>query len=99
VAAEEQEVPAIFFKKHCQNLANRSKFEYCFDCQIFPCSKLKEIHNYYSGKYGVSIIEGFKHIKEKGIEDFLKSEKEKWKCPTCGEVICAQTKRCYICNL
>jgi hypothetical protein len=32
------------------------------------------------------------------MEDFLKSEQEKWKCPTCGGVICAQTKRCYRCQ-
>jgi hypothetical protein len=90
--------PCEFFKKHCQNLPNRDKFEYCYDCQIFPCSNLKEIDKYYAGKYGVSIIESFKQIKEKGMEDFLKSEKEKWSCPACGGVICAQTTRCYTCN-
>jgi hypothetical protein len=87
-----------FFEKHCKNLANRDKNEYCFECPNFPCDKLKEIDRYYAGKYGVSIIESFRHIKTKGMNDFLKSEEEKWKCPTCGGVICAQTKRCYTCE-
>jgi hypothetical protein len=87
-----------FFKKHCKNLANREKTEYCFKCPDFPCDKLTEIDKYYSEKYGVDIIESFTHIKTKGMANFLKNEKEKWKCPACGGVICAQTKRCYTCK-
>jgi hypothetical protein len=87
-----------FFKKYCKNIANRKKIEFCYECPDFPCANLKEIDKYYTGKYGVSIIEGFTHIKNKGMEDFLAIEKEKWKCPTCGGVICAQTKRCYTCK-
>jgi hypothetical protein len=87
-----------FFIKHCKNIANRDKIEYCFECPDFPCNNLKEIDKYYAGKYRVSIIDSFIQIKTKGMDNFLKSEKEKWKCPTCGGVICAQTKRCYICK-
>jgi hypothetical protein len=87
-----------FFGKHCKNLANREKIEFCYECPDFPCANLTEIDKYYAAKYGVSIIEGFTHIKDKGMEDFLAIEKEKWKCHTCGGVICAQTKRCYTCK-
>lgn len=87
-----------FFKNHCKNLANREKIEYCFECTDFPCDELKKIDKYYSGKYGVSIIESFQHIKYRGMNDFLKIEEEKWKCPTCGGLICVHTKRCYTCN-
>jgi hypothetical protein len=87
-----------FFEKYCQNLADKQKDSYCYECKIFPCANLKEIDKYYYGKYGVSLIESFTHIKTKGMEDFLRSEEERWKCPTCGGVICAQTKRCYSCK-
>jgi uncharacterized OB-fold protein len=59
---------------------------------------LKKIDKYYSQKYGTSLIESFAYIKANGMDEFLKSEEEKWKCPTCGGVICAQTKRCYTCD-
>ena len=87
-----------FFKKHCKNLENKEKIQYCYECPDFPCENLEKIDKYYSEKYAVSIIESFKFIKSKGMEEFLKIEKEKWKCPTCGGVICVHTKRCYACN-
>jgi hypothetical protein len=93
-----REKTCTFFKKHCENQANREKIEYCFECSDFPCEELKKIDKYYSQKYAVSIIENFTYIKSKGMEKFLKNEKEKWKCPVCGGVICVHTKRCYTCN-
>jgi len=87
-----------FFKKHCKNQVNKEKIEYCFECLEFPCIELKKIDQYYSQKYGTSLIENFLYIKTNGMEKFLKSEEEKWKCHACGGVICAHTKRCYKCN-
>jgi hypothetical protein len=87
-----------FFKKYCKNLSNREKIKYCFECPDFPCENLGKIDKEYSEKYGSSIIENFRQIKNMGMDEFLKSEKEKWKCPTCGGVTCVHTKRCYTCN-
>ncbi|MCW3998681.1 MAG: DUF3795 domain-containing protein [Candidatus Bathyarchaeota archaeon] len=86
-----------FFKKYCVN-PNREKFDYCYQCLLFPCAELQKIDQYYSGKYGVSLIEAFEHIRSRGMQDYLQSERQKWTCPVCGGVICAQTKRCYSCH-
>ncbi len=33
-----------------------------------------------------------------GVKQFLKNEKERWKCPNCGEMICVHNKICYNCK-
>jgi len=44
------------------------------------------------------MIENLKYIQTNGIQQFLKHEEERWKCPTCGEIICVHNKICYSCN-
>jgi hypothetical protein len=92
------EKTCTFFEKNCKNYKQKAKNDYCFDCADFPCENLKKIDQDYSKKYGPSIIENFVFIKTYGMDAFLKNEKEKWKCPTCGGVFCVHTKRCYTCN-
>lgn len=93
-----REQTCTFFEKNCKHPEQKTKIEYCFDCTVFPCENLKKIDQYYSQKYGPSIIENLVFIKTHGMVVFLKSEKEKWKCASCGGVICVHTKRCYACN-
>jgi hypothetical protein len=87
-----------FIKKKCERLANKEQIDYCFECSDFPCVTLKTIDNSYKEKYGLSVVENLKYIQRNGVDEFLKSEREKWTCPTCGGVISVHTKRCYTCN-
>lgn len=86
-----------FIKKKCKKLAT-NQIEYCFDCSDFPCGTLRTLDGYYQKKYGISVVENLKYIQTNGMNEFLKREKEKWTCPTCGGVICVHNKRCYTCN-
>jgi len=54
------------------------KGEYCFNCDKFPCDRLKRMDKRYQEKYEMSEITNLETIKEKGIESFLKQEEEKW---------------------
>jgi hypothetical protein len=87
-----------FIKKKCERLENKEQVGYCFECQDFPCAALKTIDSTYREKYGLSLVENLKYIQRNGVDEFLKREQEKWKCPTCGGVISVHTKRCYTCN-
>jgi hypothetical protein len=87
-----------FVEKKCKNRLGKDKIGYCFECPDFPCETLQKMDKYYSGKYDSSLIENMTYVKENGLEAFTKREKEKWKCPTCGGVVCIHTKRCYTCN-
>ena len=86
-----------FIKKHCDKLASK-QIEYCFECSDFPCELLRALDNRYMNKYELSLIGNLKYIQRNGIEDFLKNEKEKWKCSNCGGVICVHTKKCFTCS-
>jgi predicted RNA-binding Zn-ribbon protein involved in translation (DUF1610 family) len=46
----------------------------------------------------MSMIENLEYIKNKGINEFIKKEVDRWKCPKCGEVVCVHSKICYICE-
>ena len=87
-----------FLKKQCDSLA-AGQVEYCFECTDFPCERLKALDKRYRTKYGMSMIENLKFIQTKGIKHFLKNEEERWKCSTCGGVICVHNRTCYACNL
>jgi len=87
-----------FIKKKCARLVDKEQIDYCFECSDFPCDALKTIDDVYKEKYGLSLVENLRYIEANGMEKFLENEKEKWKCPTCGGVICVHNKRCYTCN-
>ena len=86
-----------FIKQQCDKLATK-QIEYCFECTSFPCDNLSALDKRYRAKYGMSMIDNLRNIQKHGIQQFLKNEQEKWKCPTCGGVICVHNKTCYTCN-
>jgi hypothetical protein len=85
-----------FIKKHCDKLGNR-EIEYCFECKSFPCDNLKTLDKRYRTKYEMSMIENLKSIQINGINQFLKNERDRWKCPSCGGIMCVHNKKCYTC--
>jgi hypothetical protein len=87
-----------FIKQQCDTLATK-QIEYCFECAGFPCESLKTLDTRYRITYGLSMIENLRYIQTQGLEQFLRNEQERWKCATCGGIICVHNKTCYSCNL
>ena len=88
-----------FLKKRCELLL-KGKVEFCYQCEGFPCERLRHIDKrYFLSEFRMSMIENLKYIKEHGMDDFLKKEEEKWRCPECGGVICCHNGICYTCGL
>lgn len=87
-----------FMKKSC-DLIGEGKIKYCYECGTFPCRRLKSLDERYREKYHMSEIENLIYIRERGVAAFLKKEEEKWRCPTCGGVICCHNGICYSCGL
>jgi len=44
------------------------------------------------------MIENLIYIKEKGMDEFLTKETDKWKCPDCGSVISCHAGECLRCK-
>lgn len=86
-----------FVKKRCKKTLKK-EVNYCFECKDFPCEILEKLDKNYRKKYNMSTIENLSFIKQYGIEKFLKSQEEKYRCNECGAVVCVHTDGCYECG-
>jgi hypothetical protein len=77
---------------------NNDNNKFCFECEKYPCEKLKHIDNRYKTKYNMSMIENLEHIKNSGITKFRDNEKIRWTCNECGGIICVHKDCCYSCG-
>lgn len=85
--------------RSCETL-KINNWSYCSDlCEKFPCIRLKNLDKRYKTKYGMSMIENLENIKKFGVEKFVKSEQERWKCPKCGELLCVHRDFCLKCKI
>lgn len=84
--------------KNCEQIA-RGRTKYCSEgCDSYPCARLKHLDKRYRTKYGMSMIDNLKVINERGVRHFVQSEKGKWICPECGEMICVHKPACLSCG-
>lgn len=86
-----------FIKRDCEK-TRKKQLLFCYQCVDMPCENLAKLDQYYNARYGVSLVENLKIIKEKGIDEFLKRQKEKYRCPNCGGIISMHDGRCYNCG-
>jgi hypothetical protein len=70
----------------------------CHECNKFPCRRIKNLDKRYITKYGESPINNLQSIKENGLKKFIKTEKEKWKCQKCGQLLCVHREECLYCG-
>ena len=87
-----------FMASQC-DLLGKGLLRFCYDCENFPCRRLKNLDKRYSTKYHLSMIENLEFIKEHDIDEFLEKEETKWRCPECGGVICCHNGLCLNCSL
>lgn len=83
--------------KNCEIIKlNKSKF--CFECEEYPCKRLKQLDKRYRTKYRMSMIENLDSIKKIGLDAFIEKEQERWRCQKCGGVICVHKGYCLECG-
>ena len=70
----------------------------CYECNKFPCRRIKDLDKRYIAKYGESPIQNLRRIKEIGLDSFIESEKAKWKCSECGHLLCVHKEVCLNCG-
>ena len=83
--------------KNCKEL-KENNYKFCYFCKKYPCERIKHIDKRYRTKYNMSMIDNLGFIKENGMVNFLKKEKQKWKCPSCGGTLSCHRSICYKCG-
>ena len=83
--------------RNCEKF-QKNKFKYCYECDTFPCARIKRLDKRYRTKYEMSMIENLEYIRENGVSKFIEREITRWKCPKCGGVICVHHRKCYTCG-
>jgi len=86
-----------FLKKKCKKL-DKNEINYCYECKSFPCEHLKILDEHYRKRYNISLIDNLISIKEKGMDLFLRSQEDEWKCPECVEIMCCHNYTCFNCG-
>lgn len=72
--------------------------DFCYVCDIFPCTRIKNLDKRYRTKYNMSMLENIGYIEENGIDAFVKKEKKRWACDTCDGYICVHKGVCMACG-
>jgi hypothetical protein len=86
-----------YLMRNCSALREK-KIDFCFECADFPCNRLMHTDERYKKNFNASLIENLYEIKSAGLDQFIKDQKEKYKCPKCGDVICIHNGKCYKCD-
>ena len=85
-----------FFIKKCA-LLRKGEVDYCFECDAFPCEHFDRLETSYE-RWGVSLIENQKRMREIGVEAWINEQIELYTCPECGGEICVHDEECYDCG-
>lgn len=86
---------------NCEHLA-KTESKFCYECEKFPCTRLKNLDKRYRTKYHMSMLENLANIKMYGLGKFIQNEHEKWVCPDCGGTynvhhhLCSNCKKDFI---
>ena len=84
--------------KNCEHIKT-SPSGFCYECEKFPCTRLKQLDKRYRTKYRMSMIENLNKIKAFGLPKFLIEENKKWKCSNCGSQLSAHRENCMRCGV
>jgi hypothetical protein len=83
--------------KNCR-IFKKNGSKYCFECDDFPCDRLKHLDKRYRTKYTMSMIENLLYIRDYGIRKFIKNEDVRWACSKCKGTICVHKGHCIDCG-
>lgn len=86
-----------YIKRGCKKLT-RHEIQFCYECSNMPCKNLAHLDARYRQRYSMSIVENQKTLKAKDMDQFLKEQAEKYRCPSCGDVVSVHDGKCYACG-
>ena len=82
---------------NCEYL-NITDSKFCYDCEKYPCRRLKQLDKRYRLKYTMSMLENLEMIRNTGLDNFVELENKRWRCPACGAILCVHRNFCLSCK-
>jgi len=88
--------------KSCRNCVKKrccleKSLQWCFQCEKFPCTKIKDLNRRYMQNYDVNIVQNGLDAR-KDMQVFLKEQKERFICNLCVGIINQHHKICSECG-
>lgn len=83
-----------YIKRGCKKLRT-NQVKYCYECVDMPCKNREHLEGRYQERYATSLVGNLRELKEKGMAKFLQSQKTRFKCPNCGDVVSVHDQKCY----
>jgi hypothetical protein len=89
-----------FVKRKCKGELRllSDKIDFCYQCDLFPCDNLVKLDARYRNNYGMSMIDNLKEIEKNGINRFIQSQCNKYRCFKCGKLISTHNRKCFVCD-
>ena len=75
---------------HCQRCnirlcaLNKQNDSRCSDCKDLPCYRIKNLINMGRYLHRKEYLPNLEKIREMGVQEWVKYEEERWRCPQCG---------------
>lgn len=79
-------------------LLQKTDSKFCYDCEKYPCKRLKQLDKRYRTKYHMSMIENLELIRTTGLDSFVEMENKRWRCSSCGTILCVHRDLCLQCK-
>jgi hypothetical protein len=83
---------------NCEWLA-KTESGFCYDCEKYPCTRLKTLDKRYRTKYGMSMLDNLDNINKIGLEKFIENEESRWACKECGAGVSVHRSFCLDCKI
>ncbi len=89
--------------EHCRkcrikDCVGKQGVSYCYQCGEYPCKQITNLEKSYRTKYKTSLMQNSQFVKENGLNEFMKQQKERYTCPSCGGVISIHDLACSECQ-
>jgi hypothetical protein len=89
---------------HCQNCAirkcaeNKQNDSRCSDCEDLPCHRINNLINMGRYLHRKEYLPNLEKIREMGVQEWVKYEEERWRCPQCGLPVSWYDAECAGCG-
>lgn len=83
---------------HIKTCAKSKGVTYCFACESFPCTFIKNLEKSYLKRYRVSLVKNSETAKFLGLAAFLEQDRKKWTCKSCGGAFSLHDNVCSECG-